>query len=744
MNNNIRSHIRKRNKLYKKAKSQNTELSWVNFKKARNEVTKLIRKSKSEYHNKIIERLNSDTNIKTWFKLAKQLTGKHQSGTIPTLATNGTYIDSDQDKAEVLNSFFCSQSALDDQNKEPPLLPQPDVVLSSLNITTQAVTDAIKVMDASKASGPDMVSPRLLREGVNTLAAPLAKLLNILLTKSEFPSEWKRANVTPLFKKSDPSDPANYRPISLLSCLGKLMERCVHNHLYNFLVSNSLLSPFQSGFIKGDSTTNQLVYMYNDICSALDQGKVRAVFCDISKAFDRVWHRGLLHKLSSLGIRGSLLNWFSSYLSSRQQRVVFANVASSWRPVTSVVPQGSILGPLLFLVYINDIVNSVASNIRLFADDTSLYIVVDTPDTAAQQLNSDLDKINTWSQIWLVSFNPTKTESITFSSRLRKPQHAQLFFDGVPIKNVSTHKHLGVTLSDDARWKDHVTSSLHKAWQRVGILRSLKFQLNRTSLERMYFSYIRPLLEYSDVVWDNCSNELKNDVEAVQTEAARIVTGATKLCNIHKLMAELGWESLASRRKKHRLLLLYKMVNSNSPQYLSNLIPRPTQARYQLRNLDHIPLVHARTQLYKNSFLPATIRDWNSLPQSVRNSSSLEMFKSAINRSNRHIPPHYHVGTRRGQILHTRLRLGCSSLNHDLHRKSIVDSPLCRCGEIETVKHFLLDCDRYHFLRQSLIANIPCPPTLENFLYGNDRLSVQENKAIFLKVQHFILASARF
>ena len=189
------------------------------FKKAKNEVTKLIRKSKSAYHNKIIEGLNSDTNIKTWFKLAKQLTGKHQSGTIPTLVTNGTYIDSDQDMAEVLNSFFCSQSALDDQNKQPPPLPQPDTVQSSLNITTQAVTDAIKGMDAFKASGRDMVSPRLLREGVNTLAAPLAKLFNILLAKSEFPSERKRANVTPLFKKSDSSDPANYRPISLLSCL---------------------------------------------------------------------------------------------------------------------------------------------------------------------------------------------------------------------------------------------------------------------------------------------------------------------------------------------------------------------------------------------------------------------------------------------------------------------------------------------------------------------------------------------
>ncbi len=145
------------------------------------------------------------------------------------------------------------------------------------------------------------------------------------------------------------------------------MERCVHKHLYNFIVANNILTPFQSGFIKGDSTVNQLAYVYNDICKALDDGKeVRAVFCDISKAFDRVWHRGLLYKLSSMGITGHLHQWFTSYLSFRKQRVVYANASSSWSTISAGVPQGSILGPLLFLAYINDIVKEIKSKIRLF------------------------------------------------------------------------------------------------------------------------------------------------------------------------------------------------------------------------------------------------------------------------------------------------------------------------------------------------------------------------------------------
>ena len=174
--------------------------------------------------------------------------------------------------------------------------------LSNIFISPQDVIDAIHSMNPSKASGPDLLSPRLLREGCNELAQPLSNYFNCLLNASIFPPSWKLANVTPIYKKLDPSDPANYRPISLLSCVGKLMERCVHKHFYNFLTSNKLLTSYQSGFIKGDSTTNQLTYIYNDICKAMDTGKeVRAVFCDISKAFDRVWHRGLLLKLSSLG-----------------------------------------------------------------------------------------------------------------------------------------------------------------------------------------------------------------------------------------------------------------------------------------------------------------------------------------------------------------------------------------------------------------------------------------------------------
>ena len=185
-----------------------------------------------------------------------------------------------------------------------------------------------------------------------------------------------------------------------------------------------MLSSFQSGFIPGDSTVNQLAFLYHIFCEALDSGKeVRAVFCDISKAFDRVWHAGLLYKLEAAGVTGEVLNWFKSYLSDRRQRVVLPGVSSDWNYIRAGVPQGSILGPLLFLLFINDIVNDIGSNIRLFADDTSLFIIVDNAPDAAARLNSDLDKITRWAAMWLVTFNPSKTEALLLSRKLNNLQH---------------------------------------------------------------------------------------------------------------------------------------------------------------------------------------------------------------------------------------------------------------------------------------------------------------------------------
>ena len=271
-------------------------------------------------------------------------------------------------------------------------------------------------------------------------------------------------------------------------------KKVVHKHLLNnYIRDHGILSALQSDFIPEDSTVNQLVDIYNTFCKSFDEGKeVCAVFCDISKAFDRVWHRGLLFKLESIGVSDSLLLWFKSYLADRKQRVVLPGAVSAWNNIKAGVPQGSILGPLLFLIYINDIVVDIHSSIRLFADDTSLYIIVNNPQQTANLLNADL---GLWASRWLVSFNPSKSESMTLSRKQNKPLHPPLNMAQLNINEVTSHKHLGLIFSDDGSWHEHIDHVKAKSWFRLNIMRKLKFQLDRKSLEIIYTSFIRPLLE---------------------------------------------------------------------------------------------------------------------------------------------------------------------------------------------------------------------------------------------------------
>ena len=255
---------------------------------------------------------------------------------------------------------------------------------------------------------------------------PLKLIFHNILETSIYPNMWKLANVTPIFKKDDKQLVKNYRPISLLPICGKLFEKMIFTSLYSYLNNNSLITPNQSGFRPGDSTTNHLLFLVNEIHEAFENPKsleVRAVFLDISKAFDKVWHQGLLFKLKQNGISGKLLNLFESYLYNRKQRVALNGFFSEYAHVESGVTQGSVLGPLLFLVYINDLQKNIKSNVKFFADDTMLFSVIKDPQLSASDLNHDLEVINQWAYQWKMAFNPDPTKQATeilFSCKKKK------------------------------------------------------------------------------------------------------------------------------------------------------------------------------------------------------------------------------------------------------------------------------------------------------------------------------------
>jgi len=330
-------------------------------------------------------------------------------------------------------------------------------------------------------------------------------LFDKTLETGVIPNNWKQANINAFYKGNGSSnDVLNYRPISVTLCFSKIIEKIVFKYLYNYLLENSIITKHKLDLhLVLQQLINSCLYLMKLL---VIWTRVRNLdLFSMSKAFDRVWHKGLIHKLRSYGIDGNLLLWFENYLKDRLQRVSTEGYHSQFRTINTGEPQGSILGPLLCLLYIYDITDNVSTNIKLFADDTSLYVIIDkNPVQAAQDLSNDLVNISEWAYIWDINFNTNKTKSVVFS---RKHNNVQppISFQNNQITDSKTYKHLGLTFTDDASWKPHKQIIYEKTYNRLNILRYIKSKVGRKSLINIYIAFIRPILEYADIVWDNCT-----------------------------------------------------------------------------------------------------------------------------------------------------------------------------------------------------------------------------------------------
>jgi hypothetical protein len=520
--------------------------------------------------------------------------------------------------------------------------------------------------------------------------------------------------------------------------------------VFNLLSDNGSFHPHQSGFLPGHSTTTQLLDIYHNLCAAADERKdTSMIFCDISKAFDRVWHEGLLFKLRAVGIEGNVLRWFKSYLTGRKQRVVLGGIYSSWKEVNAGVPQGSVLGPLMFLIYINDISVDLSSNIRLYADDTILFFSGEDEAEYFAPLQNDLISIDAWSDKWIVGFNPKKTENLLVSRR-RNIIQQHFYFKGDAIPIVQHHKHLGLFLSFDLSWNYHIQNILKTANQRIGILLSLKYKFSRRVLETLYVAYVRSVLEYGDVVYDNCFDYLKIQLEDLQIKALRCITGLTRSCSRHLIYIESGFVPLEERRRRHKLIMFYKIVNQMAPTYLTDILPRTVEHRnpYGVRGRGNITSILCRTQTYAKSFFPSTVLLWNGLEHVVRESPSINSFKRALSEADRQVPQWYYYGDRQCQIIHSQLRNKCSSLKDDLYKNHVIENPKCFCGFVrETREHFISHCPQYREDRIELrekLARKDLDLNVNVLLFGTDEYSAEINFFIVSAFHNFLKKSGRF
>ena len=620
--------IRKKLSLFKRAKHLNSGNAWAAYNKVRNQVTSALRSAKKNFITKLSDNIHSPKDFwSTYYKLSPT-----RSCFPDTLSHQSVKVQRPLEKANLFNQFFSSCFSRPSSFSSSPSLTSKflDCSLSSITCSVDEVSKLLSTYKTNTASGPDGISSIMVRNTADSISPALTSLFNLSLETSKVTSQWKLSNVTPILKSGDPSLINNYRPISLLSLVSKVLERIVHQRVSNYLQTHHLLSRRQFGFRAGSSTQEALLSITNDwhLCLSSNH-QVGAVFFDIKKAFDTVPHEQILLSLERIGISGSLLSWFSNYLSGRTQRVVINGTTSDTCEVTSGVPQGSILGPLLFTIFMDSVCNlplSHNSKLALYADDIVLYKPINSPcETLAFQ--QDVDEILLWTTNHGLTLNTSKTYALPIT-RSPKPISLNLHIDGNPIADVLSVKYLGVTVTADLNWSRHVHNISSKAKQQIGLIYRRLYQATPLAHQKIYRSVVLPKLEYCAAVWDPHQSILIDELEKVQGFAGKVVTKDWK-ASYNTNLNKCNWQLLSTRRKLQKLKICYNILNNFSIIPHNVFTPHPSPSpRYPHNRIISRPLT--KTNTHQFSFFVDVIPYWNSLPSHVVNSTSSNSFKAHL------------------------------------------------------------------------------------------------------------------
>ena len=444
-------------------------------------------------------------------------------------------------------------------------------IFQFVEITEQFTRDYLQNLKLGKSTGLVNMPARLMKDSADFIAGPLTKGLSLSIARGQFPSGWKAARIVPLLKSGKPELMDNYCPISILPIASKILEKAVHIQLHSFLTANNLLSPYQFGFRKQHSMEKACISLTDTIRHSMDQGRLTgAVFVDFSKGFDTFDHEKLLSKLQALGIHGIELKWFTDYLSDHVQSVHYQNVLSDPNPIVSGVPQGSILGPLLFVLFVNEMPSVVSRcNVMMYADDTVMIFSSNSAEEIEDVLNQELNTLYAWLSTNGLFLNKKKSEFIIFgtSARLSSTRNCDMKIDGSSIKCVSSFKYLSVVLDEVLNWNAHLNFIISKGSKRIGMLRRIHHNITLSAADVIYRCVIRLVFDYSDALWTCCNKTDADCLERLQRRAARIVCKSS--CS-DVALEHLQWSALADRRNMHVYKLVNKCLKENVPQFLIN------------------------------------------------------------------------------------------------------------------------------------------------------------------------------
>ena len=570
-----------------------------------------------------------------FWRIIKSIRSKNKSS-VPPLFNGPEVLTSSKDKVELFAKLFSSHSTLDDCGHPlPDFPPKTDQLLHDCQITPAKVAAIVTRLDPSKATGPDGIPVIVLQKCSPELSPILSRLFKKCISESCFPSSWKFPTVVPVFKNcGDRSNPRNYRPISLLPVISKVFESLINDALVIHLDSNRLFSDSQYGFRSGRSTADLLTVISERIYRALNiSGEARAVALDISKAFDKVWHAGLLRKLRAYGVTGSMFDIISSFLDDRKIKVVLDGQSSSCYSINAGVPQGSVLGPTLFLLFINDLPVDILCKLAIYADDSTLYSCLgksaelfDKVEMAAD-LEYDLRSVVEWGKKWLVTFSSTKTKLLSINN-FREPFLPPVSMDGSNLPESGSFRLLGMTLSQDFSWRTYIESIAKSSAMKVGSLLRARSYLTPESILYLYKSSIRPCIEYCCHIWAGAPADCLSLLDRIQR----------RICNAIGQDLSSKLDSLSHRRNVASLSLFYRYFHGHCSAELSSLCPplKTFQRATRLSSSSHrftVLTPDCHKKLYSRSFFPRTSCLWNSLPQSYFPSEyKFQLFKTNVHR----------------------------------------------------------------------------------------------------------------
>ena len=437
---------------------------------------------------------------------------------MPPLIENNETNNDPKQKANILNQHFSSKATVHGENEVPPKLCKPIVNSELSDINTSPLEVGKIIRDCKKSHQSYCGVPGKFLSMISTpISFPMSRMFNNMFEVGFFPDTFKLAHITSIWKqKSLKSSKLFYRPISLLPTMSKIMESIIHSRLLSHCIENSWISKRQGAYMKGDSTTNQLLYIVHQIRSAWQKGDVcQVAFADVEGAFEKVWHTGLLAKLEQASITNNCLSLLQSYLSNRHQITVVDGIKSDVAKVKAGIPQGSKLGPLLFILYNNDIKNELEAEVLIYADDTLLHAFGKNPTETSAILNRDLDKISLWAKTWIVTFSAEKSRDMIFSEKTFN-ENPPLIFNNEVVKRVTVHKHLGLMLSSSLDWSYQIQYLCLRANRKLSVLRSIKF-IQRRTLDLLYKITIRSVIDYAlPVYWHTLKVSEKNRLEQIQ------------------------------------------------------------------------------------------------------------------------------------------------------------------------------------------------------------------------------------